>query len=152
MLFNSFFKNRLRYGCGRMMRSQLMIAALVVACCAINVLAQDPTKVAPDAYKLQFENDWVRILRVHYAPHSRVPMHDHSAWPAAYVYLNDAGPVTFKHEGWEDPDLTRPPVKARSFRLSPTRFSGERHEVQNSGNTASDFLREEFKTMQQGSG
>ena len=89
---------------------------------------------------------------MHYAPHSKVPMHDHSAWPAAYVYLNDAGPVTFKHDGWEDPDLTRPPTKARSFRLSPTRFAGERHMVENTSDTASDFLRIEFKTMKQGEG
>ena len=108
---------------------------------------QDPTKVAPEVYKLQFENTWIKVLRVSYAPHSRVPVHDHSKGPAAYVYLVDSGPVRFVHAGWEqDPVLTRPATKAGSFRLSPTRFDNETHAVENNSDTRSDFLRIEIKT------
>lgn len=108
---------------------------------------QDAYKVAPQAYQLQFENRWVRVTRVHYGPHEKIPAHSHSRWPVAYVYLNDAGPIIFKHEGWAgDPVLTRPPTKARSFRLSPTTAVNEIHEVENSSDTPSDFLRVEFKT------
>ena len=28
--------------------------------------AQDPTKSLPDAYKVEFENDYVKVVRVHY--------------------------------------------------------------------------------------
>jgi hypothetical protein len=108
--------------------------------------AQDPTKVAPDAYKLQFENAWVKVTRVHYGPYARVPTHDHSRWPAAYVYLNDAGPIKFTHEGWDEPVLTRPPTKAGNFRLSPTTAVRETHQVENPTKIPSDFLRMEFKT------
>ena len=107
---------------------------------------QDPTKVAPDVYKLQLANAWVKILRVSYAPNSKVPVHDHSKGPAAYVYLVDSGPVRFLHEDWEHPVLTRPPTKAGSFRLSPTRFDNETHSVENNSNTRSDFLRIEILT------
>src|SRR5687768_4185150 len=108
--------------------------------------AQDPTKAAPDSYKLQLENDYVKILRVRYAPHAKVPVHDHSRGPAAYVYLTDSGPIRFKHPGWEHPVLTRPDVRAGALRLSPTRFDNETHEVENPNATASEFLRIELKT------
>ncbi len=111
---------------------------------------QDPLKVAPRAYRLQFENEWVKVTRVHYGPHEKVPTHDHSRWPAAYVYLNDGGPIIFRHVGWEHPVLTRPPTKAGAFRLSPTTAAGETHEVENPSATPSDFLRVEFKTRPAG--
>ena len=113
---------------------------------SLYAIAQDPTKVAPESYKLQLENDWIKVLRVSYAPNSKVPVHDHSKGPAAYVYLVDSGPVRFVHEDWEHPVLTRPATKAGSFRLSPTRFDNETHAVENNSSTRSDFLRIEIKT------
>lgn len=109
-------------------------------------LSQDALKVAPQAYRLQFENEWVKVTRVHYGPHEKIPAHDHSQWPAAYVYLNDGGPIIFRHVGWDHPVLTRPPTKAGAFRLSPTAAANETHEVENPTATPSDFLRVEFKT------
>jgi hypothetical protein len=50
---------------------------------AAPALAQDPVKVAPQAYKLDFENDWVKVLRVHYAAKEKIPEHDHPATAAA---------------------------------------------------------------------
>jgi hypothetical protein len=114
---------------------------------SFSIFAQDPTKVAPEAYKLQFENNWIKVLRVSYAPNSKVPVHDHAKGPAAYVYLVDSGPVRFIHAGWEaEPVLTRRATKAGSFRLSPTRFDNETHAVENISNTRSDFLRIEILT------
>jgi hypothetical protein len=112
----------------------------------VSLFAQDPTKVAPDAYKLQFENDLVKVFRLHYGPRAKVLVHDHSKYPAAYVYLNDAGTINFKHTGWEHPILTRGPVATRSFRLSPTTTVGETHEVENMSDIPSESLRIEFKT------
>lgn len=107
-------------------------------------VAQDPVKVAPEAYQTVFENDYVRVQRVHYAPRVRLPEHDHTAFATAYVYLNDAGPVIFKHIGLSYSAVTRPAVKAGSFRLY--KAVRETHEVENPGDTPSDFLRVEFKT------
>ena len=114
---------------------------------AVVAFSQDPLKVAPHAYKLQFENEWVQVTRVHYGPREKIPAHDHTRWPAAYVYLNDAGPVIFRHVGWDHPELTRPATKAGSFRLSPTLAVKETHEVENLTDIPSDFLRVEFKTQ-----
>ena len=125
------------------MRSLLI--ALTIFVFVSSVAAQDPLKVAPEAYNLEFENDWVRVVRVHYGPRARIPVHDHPRWGAAYVYLNDGPEVIFKHKGSSKLGaITRPPTKAGGFRLY--KAVKEVHEVENSGDTPSDFLRVEFKT------
>jgi hypothetical protein len=108
------------------------------------VAAQDPLKVAPDSYKLEFENDWVKVVRVHYGPRARIPAHDHPRWGTAYVYLNDGPEVIFKHVESDRGEVKRPPTKAGGFRLY--RAVKEVHAVENTGDTPSDFLRVEFKT------
>jgi len=127
------------------MRSVLIVITAVLFL-SVAVAGQDPTKAAPDSYKLQFQNAFVNVLRVNYAPHAKVPVHDHSRFPAAYVYLSDSGQIRFVHTGWQEPVLTRPATKAGSFRLSPTRFENETHAVENLGDLASEFLRIEIKT------
>lgn len=107
-------------------------------------LAQDPTTILPQAYKLQSENDWVKVTRVHYAPHEKLPAHQHTQTASAYVYLNDSGPVVFNHIGLDYGAITRPATKAGSFRLY--RGLKEIHEVENLSDLPSDFLRVEFKT------
>ena len=104
----------------------------------------DPVKLLPDSYSLQFENEWVTIVRVRYAPHAKLPPHSHTAYASAYVYLNDSGPVIFRHVGEKKFAATRPATKAGSFRI----FRGieEIHEVENTSDVASEFLRVEFKT------
>jgi hypothetical protein len=106
--------------------------------------AQDPLEVAPQAYKLEFENEWVKVMRVHYGPHEKIPAHDHTERAAAYVYLNDGGPVIFKHIDLDYGAVTRPATKAGSFRLY--KALKEVHEVENTSDLPSDFLRVEFKT------
>ncbi|MBO0720932.1 MAG: hypothetical protein J2P41_08915 [Blastocatellia bacterium] len=88
----------------------------------------------------------MKIVRVHYGPHEKIPVHNHARLPVAYVYLNNAGPVIFKHIGWDNPALTRPATTVGSFRLSPTTFIEETHEVENTSDVPSEFLRVEFKT------
>jgi hypothetical protein len=123
----------------RLYRVMLMICLL-----AYNTVAQDPFKVAPQAYKLQFENEWVKVTRVHYAPHEKIAAHKHTLTASAYVYLNDGGPVVFNHIDKDYGAVTRPATKAGSFRLY--RGLQELHEVENQSDLPSDFLRVEFKT------
>lgn len=108
------------------------------------VSAQDAEVTLPDAYTLQFENEWVKVVRVHYAPYAKLPAHAHTKMASAYVYLSDSGPVIFRHIGAEYGSATRAAVKAGTFRL--WRAVGETHEVENTTELASDFLRVEFKT------
>ena len=38
---------------------------------------QDPLKLSPDTYHLEFENSQVRVMRVRFAAHKVVPQHEH---------------------------------------------------------------------------
>ncbi|HWE05221.1 MAG TPA: hypothetical protein VG274_00850, partial [Rhizomicrobium sp.] len=51
--------------------------------------ALDPLKVDPKHYKLEFENDQVRVFRVKIGPHEGTPMHEHQL-NRVMVYLTDA--------------------------------------------------------------
>lgn len=120
-----------------------IVAAVLVAGIAV-AAAQDTETALPEAYTLQFENEWVKVVRVRYAPHVKLPEHAHTRMASAYVYLTDAGPVVFRHVGAEYASVTRPPVTAGTFRLF--RAVGETHEVENTSELLSEFLRVEFKT------
>jgi hypothetical protein len=108
-------------------------------------MAQDPMVAFPKNYKLALDNDVVQVIRVHYGPHERVGVHDHSRFPTIYVYLSDSGSVRFEHDEQPPFKLTRPPTTIGAFRVSPGRI--ERHAVTNLGDTGSDFLRVELKQV-----
>ncbi len=129
------------------MSRSLLTAAVVSTCLSLTVVAgatQDPLTVSPDAYRLEFENAWVKVVRVIYGPKAVIAPHFHTERASAYVYLNDGGPILFKHEGLPYAGVTRPATKAGSFRI----YKGlkEVHSVENPTATPSDFLRVEFKT------
>lgn len=129
--------------------SRVLLTVLGIATClslseAVGA-TQDPLTVSPDAYRLEFENAWVKVARVVYAPKAAIVPHLHTERAAAYVYLNDGPPILFKHEGLPYGGVTRPATKAGSFRV----YKGikEMHSVENPTTTPSDFLRVEFKTQ-----
>src|SRR5882757_11299682 len=122
----------------------LFRSAVFLSLLAPAVFAQDPLKLSPQAYKLELENEWVKVERVHYGPHEKIPAHDHTLRAAVYVYLNDGGPVIFRHIGLSYGEITRPATKAGGFRVYQA--VKEIHEVENTSDLPNDFLRVEFKT------
>lgn len=107
--------------------------------------AQDAVTTLPQSYKLEFQNEHVSVVRVRYEPHTKLPAHDHPKTAAAYVYLNDGGPVIFRHIGLAYGEIKRPATKARALRLAwPVE---EVHEVDNPNDAPSEFLRVEFKQL-----
>jgi hypothetical protein len=120
-----------------------MLAFALAQVLLLSSPAQDPRAVAPRAYTLAFENERVRVTRVHYEPREKVPVHDHPDSPTVYVYLRDSGPVRFVHTGEEQFTLVRPAVRAGAFRLS--RGTKERHSVESLTDLPTDFLRVELK-------
>lgn len=132
---------------------KIPVRALMISCLMFTLVfgqvtpkdtSRDPLKVAPQAYKLEFENDWVRVTRVRYEAREKIAEHYHTERPSAYVYLNDAGPVIFKHRDLPYGDVTRAAVKEGTFRVY--RGVKEVHAVENPSETATEFLRVEFKT------
>jgi hypothetical protein len=120
---------------------RMLCAALVFAMTAA-VVAQEGISTLPKNYRLQFENAWVKVTSVRYGPLEKLAGHAHTPNPAAYVYLNDGGPVIFRHVGGSA--ATRAATNAGAFRMY--RGLEEVHEVENTANVPSEFLRIELKT------
>lgn len=108
------------------------------------VLAQEGPATLPHNYSVQFENAWVKVTSVRYDALQKLPAHTHTPNPSAYLYLNDGPPVIFKHVGGKGMAATRAATKAGAFRVY--RGLMEIHEVENTGNEPSEFLRVELKT------
>ena len=56
---------------------------------ATSAMAQDPVKVDPKHYKVEFENKQVRVLRINYGPHEKSVMHYHPAGVAILMTDSD---------------------------------------------------------------
>jgi hypothetical protein len=69
------------------------VMAAVVCCWSAVCVAQQKPDALPDNYKTVLTKSFVKVIRVHYGPHEKVPVHDHPSTPTVYVYLNDSGPV-----------------------------------------------------------
>jgi quercetin dioxygenase-like cupin family protein len=121
-----------------------MMLRFAVAAVVMAGVMQDPTTSLPGAYKVQFENDYVRIVRVHYDAGAKLAEHTHPAGTTAYVYLNDSEGVVFSHVGGSNRAVTRPAVKAGAIRIAAGQE--EHHTAENTSSTPSDFLRIMFKT------
>jgi len=51
-------------------------------------IADDPVKVDPKHYKVEFESDRVRVIRIHYGPGEKSVMHSHPE--SVCVFLSNA--------------------------------------------------------------
>lgn len=47
--------------------------------------AADPVAIDKKHYKIEFENDKVRVLRIKYGPREKSPMHSHPAFVAVFL-------------------------------------------------------------------
>jgi hypothetical protein len=104
---------------------------------------QDGLVAYPKVYRVQFENRFVRLIRVRLPGNARLSDHTHPAGIMLHVYFNDADPVQFSHDGPPN-EVTRPSVRARSYRVG--RATPETHSVNNMGPGLSDYMRIELKT------
>jgi hypothetical protein len=127
-----------------MSRIRVAVLSLVLASAIAPLRAQDPVATIPGSYAVQFENAWVRLVKVHYPAGATLPVHSHPAGTTAYVYLNASAGVVFRHASGSRRAVTRPAVTAGSVRIATG--SAETHNAENPSATASDFLRVQFKT------
>src|SRR5690349_1725708 len=115
------------------MRTCLLLIA--VLCLPVVVRAQDPVKVDAKHYKVDFENDQVRVLKIHYAPHEKSVMHEH---PDAFAIFITGGNARFNN-----PDGTTTPsdAKAGDVRFTPA----GKHLPENVGTKPFDVVLVELK-------
>ena len=115
----------------------LLAFCCAVLCCGITArtFAQDAVKNDPAHYKVEFENDKVRILRFHYGPHEKSIMHSHP--DAVAVFLTD-GKVKFTLPDGKSVDASG---KAGAAQYSPAQV----HLPENLGDAAMDGVVIELK-------
>ncbi len=118
--------------------------ALAICWCSLLCGAQQPkADELPDNYKTVLTDSFVKVIRVHYGPYEKVPVHNHPEVPTVYVYLNNSGPVRLTH--YYDEKMTvivRPPTHMGAYRVSAGKM--ERHSVENLSDLPSDYLRVEL--------
>ncbi len=127
------------------MKTLITVAtSLALAGSAETLPAQADGLVAfPAVYSVQFENAWVRLVRVRVAGRANLGMHSHPAGFMVHVYLNVADPILFSHDG-PPYEITRPAVTARSYRIGTA--TPEIHAVSNPSAGHTDYQRVEYKT------
>jgi quercetin dioxygenase-like cupin family protein len=98
--------------------------------------AQDAVKVDPKHYKVEFENDQVRVLRITYGPGEKSKMHSHPE--GMVVFLTDSkGKFTF------------PDGKTQENNYKKGLFSwvpASTHQAENLGDKPFELLQIEMKT------
>jgi quercetin dioxygenase-like cupin family protein len=119
--------------------THLMIGVLLVTLVLVftreTTMAQDPTKVAPNNYKVLLENDRVRVLEYQDKPGDKVAMHAH---PAYLAYILSPGKVKFT-----SPEGKTTEVEQQSGQVQW--LEAETHAVENAGTTDTRVLIIELK-------
>jgi quercetin dioxygenase-like cupin family protein len=119
------------------MRRLLLVGLALAAFTRLGAAsAQDPVKLDPKHYKVEFENDQVRVLRITYGPHEKSVMHDHP--PNVAIFLTDAQARFTLHDG----QSVEPPMKAGGTAWDP----GGQHLPENMGDKPFEVILVELKT------
>ena len=112
------------------MVSKLFWAGAFVCLATASSLAQDHTKVEPRHYKLDFENDKVQVVSVHYGPHEKSVIHEH---PGGVVVILTAAHLRFTDENGKTREVFSKPGEARWY-------PPFHHRVENLGDTPYDAV------------
>jgi quercetin dioxygenase-like cupin family protein len=112
------------------MRSKLFWAGVVVCLATSVALGQDPTKVEPKHYKLDFENERVQVVSVHYGPHEKSALHEH---PGGVVVILTEAHLRFTDDNGKTREIFSKPGEARWY-------PPFKHKVENLGDTSYDAV------------
>lgn len=118
---------------------KITLAAVALLASSIPAYAQDAVAVDPKHYKIEFENDRVRVLRINYAPGEKSVMHEHPANVA--VFLTD-GSAKFTL-----PDGASQEVTWASGTIESD--SGGKHLPENTGDKPFELILVELKSSPQ---
>jgi hypothetical protein len=117
--------------------------AVVVLMCPFSALAQDPTKVDAQHYKVVFEDSSIRVLRLSYGPHEKSVMHEHP-YGSCVIFLTEF------HGKGTDPDgnITTEDHAAGEVACDSYRRGVFRHLPENTGNVPFEVILIERKSGQ----
>lgn len=114
---------------------QFLLLVVVMSLVGSTALAQDPVKVDPKHYKVAFQNDQVRVLKIHYGPKEKSVMHEHPA-----------GVVVFLTESHTKFGLAGGKAEERHGKAGDTMWAAaEKHLPENTGDKPFDAVLVEMK-------
>src|SRR5258708_14963427 len=108
------------------MGAKLFRAGALVWLVASSGFAQDPTKVEPKHYKLDFENERVQVVSVHYGPREKSLLHEH---PGGVVVSLSEGHLRFTDETGKTREVYAKPGEVRWY-------ASFKHRVENLSDTS----------------
>jgi quercetin dioxygenase-like cupin family protein len=112
------------------MQSRRLAMGLFVCLATVLAVGQDPTKVEPKHYKLNFENEHVQVISVHYGPHEKSVLHDH---PGGVVVALTEAHLRFTDENGKTREVY-------SKRGEAHWYPPFKHRVENLGDTPYDAV------------
>ena len=118
---------------------RILYLSLFVMACAVPALAQDPVKVDANHYKVEFENESVRVLRIKIGPGEKSIMHQHPN-AVAIFQSSGKGKFTFPDGKTEERDIV-----AGQAIWTPATV----HQPENTGTTAFEVILVELKGEKQ---
>ncbi len=104
---------------------KLILLAFLLFSTAAPAFAKDPLEVAPNIYKLKFENERVRVMELDIKPGEKIPEHSH---PDHFVYILNAGKLRLSY-----PDGTSKEVEGKAGEVKW--IPAETHATENIGGT-----------------
>ena len=116
--------------------SPIVVLMFVLLFLSNKCFAQDAAKVDPKHYKVEFENDKVRVLRITYGPGEKSVMHSHPE--GVVLFLNDGdGKFTFPDGKTQD----------NKFKAGTVIWSQEtKHQPENTGKKPFEVIQIEMKS------
>jgi len=114
---------------------ELVVAGAVTGLAIGGAVAQDPTVVDAKHYKVMFENEQVRVLKITYGPKEKSVMHEHPNGVA--VFITD-GQIKFELPDGKSQDAA---VKAGQAMFAP----GGKHLPENVGDKPFEVVLVELK-------
>jgi quercetin dioxygenase-like cupin family protein len=112
------------------MLSKLFWTGVLLCLAVASASAQDPLKTEPKHYKLDFENDKVQVVSVHYGPHEKSALHDH---PGGVVVSLTEGHLRFTDENGKTREVFAKPGEVRWY-------PPFKHKVENLSDVAYDSV------------
>src|SRR5690348_17105121 len=117
---------------------KLFLSVVFMASTVGIVCAQDVIKVSPETHQVLFENDQVRVIKVHMKPGQKVGMHSHPNGSILYYMSNAKVRITF-------PDGK---TEVREVKADTASWSGPvTHAAENIGTTDLLEIQSELKTV-----
>ncbi len=118
----------------------VLFAVLIFGFFAESALAQDPTIIDSTHYKVEFENEQVRVVRITYGPGEKSVMHEHP--DGVEVFLTDQN-VKFTYPDGKTEEIT---AKAGETNWAP---GVKQHLPENIGDEPLELILVEMKVKSQ---